>query len=66
MSNLKYTRADVDEAFFNLGKMAGRLPADEGKRLAMLSQIIASFLEDVMEENKHLRNGDEFDIDGRC
>jgi hypothetical protein len=66
MSNLKYTRADVDEAFFNLGKMVGRLPADEGKRLAMLSQIIASFLEDVMEENKHLRNGDEFDMDGRC
>lgn len=55
MSNVKYTRADVDEAFFNLGKMAGRLPADEGKRLAMLSQIIAHFLENVMEENKHLK-----------
>lgn len=53
--NLNYTNEDVNEAFFNLGKMAGRLPADEGKRLAMLSQIIAHFLENVMEENKHLK-----------
>jgi hypothetical protein len=66
MTNLKYTIEDVNEAFFNMGKMAGRLPADEGKRLAMLSQIISQFLEDVMEENKHLRGETDFDMDGRC
>jgi hypothetical protein len=66
MTKLSYTRNDVDEAFFNLGKMAGRLPPDEGKRLAMLSQIIASFLEDVVEENKHLKGENSFDMDGRC
>ena len=66
MSDLNYTRADVDEAFFNLGKLAGRLPADEGKRLAMMSQVIANFLEKVIEENRRLKNGDEFDMDGRC
>jgi len=53
--NMNYTTDDVNEAFFNLGKMAGRLPADEGKRLAMMSQVIANFLEKVVEENKHLK-----------
>lgn len=59
MTNLEYTTEDVNEAFFNLGKMAGRLPPDEGKRLAMLSQIIAHFLERVVEENKHLKEGEK-------
>lgn len=63
--NMNYTTDDVNEAFFNLGKMAGRLPAEEGKRLAMMSQVIASFLEKVVEENKHLK-GEDFDMDGRC
>jgi len=62
---IKYTQADVDEAFFNIGKMAGRLPVDEGKRLVMLSQIISNFLAQTIEENQHLKN-DEFDMDGRC
>ena len=53
--NMNYTTEDVNEAFFNLGKMAGRLPVDEGKRLAMMSQVIANFLEKVVEENKHLK-----------
>jgi len=63
--NMNYTTDDVNEAFFNLGKMAGRLPVEEGKRLAMMSQVIASFLEKVVEENKHLK-GEDFDMDGRC
>lgn len=63
--NMNYTTEDVNEAFFNLGKMAGRLPVEEGKRLAMMSQVIASFLEKVVEENKHLK-GEDFDMDGRC
>jgi hypothetical protein len=66
MSDLKYTRADVDEAFFNLGKLAGRIPKDEGKRLCMLTHVISSFIAQVVEENEHLRNGDKFDMDGRC
>jgi hypothetical protein len=66
MSDIKYTRADVDEAFFNLGRLAGRIPQDEGKRLYMLTQVISSFIAQVVEENEHLRNGDKFDMDGRC
>lgn len=65
MIKYHYTTEDVNEAFFNIGKMAGRLPVDEGKRLAMLSQVIASFLENVIEENQRLK-GDDFDLDGRC
>ena len=57
--NMNYTTEDVNEAFFNLGKLAGRLPVDEGKRLAMMSQVIANFLEKVVEENKHLRGTHE-------
>jgi len=55
MNSVKYTRADVDEAFFNLGRLAGRIPKDEGKRLDMLAQVITSFLTQVIEENKHLK-----------
>jgi hypothetical protein len=66
MIDYKYTQEDVDQAFFNIGKMVDRLSPDEGKRLAMASQVIAIFLEKVIEENKRLRNGDDFDMDGRC
>jgi hypothetical protein len=65
MSNIKYTRADVDEAFFNLGRLAGRIPKDEGKRLEMLTQIIYSFIAQIVEENERLKD-DGFDMDGRC
>jgi hypothetical protein len=66
MSNIKYTRADVDEAFFNLGRLAGRIPRDEGKRLDMLTKIISSFIAQIVEENERLKDGDGFDMDGRC
>jgi len=59
MSNVKYTRADVDEAFFNLGRLAGRIPRDEGKRIDMLAQVINSFLTQVIEENQHLKGTTE-------
>jgi hypothetical protein len=66
MSNIKYTRADVDEAFFNLGRLAGRIPKEEGKRLEMLAQVVSSFIAQVVEENERLKDGDGFDMDGRC
>jgi len=59
MIKYHYTTEDVNEAFFNLGRMAGSLPSDEGKRLAMMSQVIASFLTQVIEENKHLKEAKE-------
>ena len=65
MTDLKFTNDDANEAFFNIGKLCGRISSDEGKRLAMLIQIIASRMEQLAEENKRLK-GDDFDLDGRC
>jgi hypothetical protein len=65
MTDLNFTNDDANEAFFNIGKLCGRISSDEGKRLAMLIQIIASLMEQLAEENKRLKN-DDFDLDGRC
>jgi hypothetical protein len=66
MTDLKYTKKDADEAFFNLGKLMGRMPLDEAKRMEMIVRIICSYVEQLEKENDKLRNGDEFDMDGRC
>ena len=65
MTNPKITKEDANEAFFNLGKLAGKLSIDDGKRLYMLTQIVASYMAHLEEENKRLKN-DDFDMDGRC
>jgi hypothetical protein len=66
MTDLKYTKKDADDAFFNLGKLMGRMPLDEAKRIEMIVRIICSYVEQLEKENDKLRNGDEFDMDGRC
>jgi hypothetical protein len=66
MTNLKYTKKDADDAFFNLGKLMGRMPLDEAKRMEMIVRIICSYVEQLEKENDKLKNGDEFDMDGRC
>lgn len=60
MSDLKITKEDVNEALFNMGKLAGRISSDEGKRLFMLTRVISSYIEQLEESD------DEFDMDGRC
>jgi hypothetical protein len=66
MTDLEFTRADVNEAFINIGKLMTRLPLDEAKRLHMMIDVIASYMTQLAEENDKLRNGDDFDLDGRC
>jgi len=66
MTDPKVTKDDANEAFFNLGKLAGKLSSDDGKRLYMLTQIVASYMAHLEEENKRLKNDDDFDMDGRC
>ena len=63
MTNPKITKEDANEAFFNLGKLAGKLSSDDGKRLYMLTQIVASYMAHLEEENKRLKN-DGFDMNG--
>jgi hypothetical protein len=60
MNNVRYTKKDADEAFFNLGKLMARLPLDEAKRLEMMVRVIASYVEQLEKKN------DDFDMDGRC
>ena len=60
MTNLKYTKKDADDAFFNLGKLMGRMPLDKAKRMEMIVRIICSYVEQLEKKN------DEFDMDGRC
>jgi hypothetical protein len=60
MPDLKFTKEDASEAFFNIGKLAGRISSDEGKRLFMLIQIITSYVEQLEKKE------DDFDMDGRC
>ena len=63
MTSPKITKEDANEAFFNLGKLAGKLSSDDGKRLYMLTQIVASYMAHLEEENKRLKN-DGFDMNG--
>ena len=60
MNNLRYTKKDADDAFFNLGKLMGRMPLDEAKRMEMIVRIICSYVEQLEKKN------DDFDMDGRC
>jgi hypothetical protein len=62
MSNVRYTKEDANEAFFNLGKLMGRMPLDEAKRMEMIVRVIASYVEQL---EKRLEV-DDFDMDGRC
>jgi hypothetical protein len=60
MSNVRYTKEDANEAFFNLGKLMGRLPLEEAKRMEMIVRVIVSYVEQLEKKD------DDFDMDGRC
>jgi hypothetical protein len=66
MTNKHVTEIEADEALFNIGKLCARIPSDEGKRLHMLAATLMKYKRQLEKENKRLRDGDEFDIDGRC
>ena len=54
------TKQEVNEAFFNLGKLMGRMPLEEAKRMEMIVRVIASYVEQLEKKE------DDFDMDGRC
>ena len=55
-------KEECQEALFNLGKLAGRIPSDEGKRLTMMLRVVSNYINYLEEQNKR----DNEDIDGRC
>ena len=55
-------KEECQESLFNLGKLAGRIPSDEGKRLTMMLRVVSSYINYLEEQNKR----DNEDIDGRC
>jgi len=66
MTNKNVTEVEANEALFNIGKLAGRINADEGKRLHMMTSTLMKYIKQLTKENERLKNGDEFDMDGRC
>jgi hypothetical protein len=54
-------KEECQEALFNLGKLAGRIPSDEGKRLTMMLRVVANYINYLEDHDKK----DE-DLDGRC
>jgi hypothetical protein len=54
------TKEDVDEAFFNLGRLQGRLPLQEAKRMEMIVRVITGYMKQLEKKD------DDFDMDGRC
>lgn len=54
-------KEECQEALFNLGKLAGRIPSDEGKRLTMMLRVVSNYINYLEDHDKK----DE-DLDGRC
>jgi hypothetical protein len=60
MTDLRYTKEDVNEAFFNLGRLQGRLSLEEAKRMEMIVRVITGYIKQLEKKD------DDFDLDGRC
>jgi hypothetical protein len=59
-------KEDAEEALFNIGKLIGRLPSDESKRLSMLMATVMKYMKQLEKENGWLKDDANFDMDGRC
>jgi hypothetical protein len=52
-------KKDCQEALFNLGKLAGRIPSDEARRMDMLLGVVMAYI-------TYLERRDDGDDDSRC
>ena len=46
----KYTKTDYNDALFNLGRLMGRIPLEEAKRLEMIVQVITGYTKELEEK----------------
>lgn len=57
MNELIKAKEDALEASYNIGRLAGRISYDEGKRLDMLASIIGKYI-GLLEEKLSEHNND--------
>lgn len=50
MNELNEAKQEANQALFNIGKLAGRISFDEGKRLDMMLSIVTKYM--VLLEEK--------------
>ena len=46
----KYTKEDYNDALFNLGRLQGRIPLEEAKRLEMIVRVITGYTKELEEK----------------
>lgn len=56
MNEIIKAKEDALEALFNIGKVAGRISYDEGKRLDMLASILGKYIALLEEKLGELNN----------
>jgi hypothetical protein len=47
MNDLIKAREEAEEALFNIGKLAGRISYDEGRRLDMMLSIVTKYIQQL-------------------
>ena len=55
MTDLEKAKEEVGQALFNIGKLAGRISYDEGRRLDMMLSIVTKYmalLEEKLDGNQ--------------
>jgi hypothetical protein len=57
MNELNKAKQEADEALFNIGKLAGRISFDEGRRLDMMVSIVTKYTA-LLEEKLCESNND--------
>ena len=57
MDDLIKAKEDTNEALFNIGRLAGRISFDEGRRLDMLVSILGKYI-GLLEEKLSEHNND--------
>ena len=57
MNELDNAKQEADEALFNIGKLAGRISYDEGRRLDMMLSIVTKYMA-LLEEKLSEPNND--------
>jgi len=57
MNELDEAKQEVNQALFNIGKLAGRISYDEGKRLDMMLSIVTKYMA-LLEEKISESNND--------